>query len=189
MSDGLDPHVIRAAGKLSDLRMVIDDDADVTLVRLHDWGCDHLDAVTRAIHTKLGARAAWTHTIGRRTRAALLALSEVARQRAAADRAAAESWRGQIDDDIVDEWRDQGLAEVGAREAAELVAAARSSSDAPVAAMVLLDLLIRLATCVRSTGRSSRRNAHVRLHRLPHVALSPRLLARPRVRRALIAAA
>ena len=189
MFDSLEPCVIRAAGKLSDRGVVMDDGADVMVDRLHSWACNHLDAVTRSIQIKLGARAAWTHTIDRRTSAALLALADVAQQRAATDLAAAESWRGQIDDDIVDEWRDQGLAEVGAREAAELVAAARGSSDAPVAAMVLLDLLIRLASFVRPTGRSSPRNAHVRLRRLPHLALSPRLLARPRARRALITAA
>jgi hypothetical protein len=188
MSHGLDPQLIRAAGKLSDLRMVMDS-PDVTLDRLHDWACDHLDSVTRAIRVKLGARGAWTRTIDRRTRAALLALADVARQRADADRAAAESWRGQIDDDIVDEWRDQGLAEAHVCEASELVAAARNSSDAPVATMVLLNLLIRLISVVRATDRFSSGGAHVRLRRLPHLALSPRLLARPRVRRVLTAAA
>lgn len=189
MFDGFDPRVVRAAGKLSDIRMVMDDDADVMVDRLHGWACDYLDAVARAIQVKLGARAAWTHTIDRRTSAALLALAEIERQRAAADRAATESWRGQIDDHIVDEWRDQGLAGAHVCEAAELVAAARSSTDAPVAAMVLLGLLVHLASLVGSVGRSSPRNAHVRRHRLPHVALSPRLLARPRVCRVLTAAA
>jgi len=188
MSHSLDPQLIRAAGKLSDLRMVMGSH-DVALDRLHDWACDHLDSVTRAIRVKLGARRAWTHTIDRRTRAALMALTEVARQRAAADRSAAESWRGQVDDDVVDEWRDQGLAAAHAYEADELEAAARGSGNVPAVVRILLDLLTRLHLCRFQTGASSHPPFPRRLRRIPHVALSPRLLARPRVRRVLTAAA
>lgn len=189
MFDGFDPRVIRAAGKLAGMHVVMDNEACEVELRLHEWASEYLEAVTRMLHATLGARRGWTRSIDRRTRAALLALAEVARHRADANRAAAESWRGQVDDEIVDDWRDQGFAEVDVREAVDLVAAARSPSDAPVAAMVLLDLLIRLTSFVRPAGRSSPSNAHVRLRRLPHVALSPRLLARPRARRVLTAAA
>lgn len=189
MFDGLDPRVIRVAGKLSAADVVMDDDVSATMLRLHDWASDHLDSVTRALRSRLGTRAAWTHTTDRRTRAALLALAEISHHRAATNRAAAESWRGQIDDAIVDEWRDQGLANVDADDAKAFAAAARSSSDAPTATAVQLDLLIRLVLSIWAAAVLSLGNLHARLRRLPHVALSPRLSTRPRVRRVLTAAA
>lgn len=193
MFDGFDPRVIRTAGKAADPSVVMRGDvseaANAVLLRLNDWAAEHLETITQLLCARLGARGAWTHTVDPRTRDALLALADVERQRANEDRAACDSWRGQIDDAILGEWRDEGLAVVHDDEATKLLAAARTSAEAPVGVMVLLDRMIQLILALPSGERFRRCRAQVRLHRLPHIALSPRLLARPRPPCVLTAAA
>lgn len=190
-------HIIKADPGL----VVTDDDAS-----LQQWALTTLsrarDAVAEAVAKSRAQRRVWTGTIDRNLLACLRALAKMHTQNADQSRQAESSWDGTdvgalmkdsaVDSDLAEDVDNGGFAAVDDDAAAEMVAIGRDLSEPPsstAAIAIVAAVLAALATDVDAAGRANDTGTLGRLRRLPHAALSPRLAARPRGGRALIAAA
>ena len=191
-------HIIKADPGL----VVTDDDAS-----LQQWALTTLsrarNSVAGAVAKSRAQRRVWTGTIDGYLLACLRALAEVHTQNACQSRQAASSWDGTevgelmrkggaVDADLAEVVDDPGFATVDDDAAVEMIAMGRDLSEPPsrsTGTEIVAALLAALAADVDAAGRANDTGTLGRLRRLPHAALSPRLAARPRGGRALIAAA